>query len=102
VETIRLVLEAAWKVLYVGLLLGAGLPVVFALGIRAMAGREDEVGSDGTVVAHPASAVARVLGVLCFALVLFGVAVGIMVIVGAGMGKVVSFEHVFPTLVPKP
>lgn len=101
-ETIRLVLEAAWKVLYVGLLLGAGLPVVFALGIRAMAGREDTVNGDGTVVAHPPSAVARVLGVLCFALVLFGVAVGIMVIVGAGMGKIVSFEHVFPTLVPKP
>ncbi len=101
-ETLRLVLEAAWKVLYVGLLLGAGLPVVFAIGIRAMAGREDSVNADGTVVAHPPSPAARALGVLCFALVLFGVAVGIMVIVGAGMGKVVSFEHIFPTLVPKP
>ncbi len=29
------------------------------------------------------------------------VALGITVIVAAGMGKEVSFEHVYPTLVPK-
>ena len=29
------------------------------------------------------------------------VLVGLLVIIGAGQCKVVSFEHVFPTLVPK-
>ena len=38
---------------------------------------------------------------LCFALVVFGVVVGLLVIIGAGTGKVVSFEHGWPTLVPK-
>jgi hypothetical protein len=43
----------------------------------------------------------RVLGVVCFVLVVAAVAIGITIIVAAGLGKQVSFEHVFPTLVPK-
>jgi hypothetical protein len=42
-----------------------------------------------------------VLATLCFAVVLAGVAVGLMYVVAAGQGKVLSFEHVYPTMVPK-
>lgn len=37
-----------WKVLVVGLILGAGLPALFALGIRASAGTST---ADGSVLA---------------------------------------------------
>jgi hypothetical protein len=85
--------QAAWKVLAAGLLLGAGLPAVFALGVRLSAPRaaETSVPSGGS----------RAVGVLCFAVVAVAVALGITVIVAAGFGQVVSFEHGYPTLVPK-
>ncbi len=47
-ETLKLVFEAAWHVLWVGVVLGAGLPTMFALGVRAMAATT-EVNEDGTV-----------------------------------------------------
>lgn len=91
-------LHGAWKVLLAGLILGAGLPVIFAVGIRALAfgsGGEAEVGGGRP---HP---VGRLLAVLCFAAVLAGVGLGITIVVASGLGKVVSFEHIYPTLVPK-
>jgi hypothetical protein len=95
-DNLRFALEGGGKVLWVGLLLGAGLPVIFALGIRSLAMGTSTEGTD--VRPRPIGAV---LATLCFVLVLAGVAVGITVIVAAGFGKVVSFEHVYPTLVPK-
>jgi hypothetical protein len=91
-------LDGAWRVLSVALLLGAGLPLVFALGIRALA-----LGSGGEAeVSHAAPRpVGRVLAVACFAVVLVGVALGLTIIVASGFAHTVSFEHVYPTLVPK-
>jgi hypothetical protein len=95
-------LEGAWKVLVAGLLLGAGLPAIFAVGIRSMAygqGGEAETHAAGVNPApHP---VGRAIGVLCFAVVLAAIALGITFIVATGFGKTLSFEHVYPTLVPK-
>ncbi len=99
-DTVRLALEAAWKVLYVGLLLGAGMPILFALGVRLLSGPAVTAEGDVAVDSRP-SAVSRVLAWVCFAVVAYGVLVGLLVIIGAGQGKVLSFEHVFPTLVPK-
>jgi hypothetical protein len=87
-------LDGAWRVLAAGLVLGAGLPVVFALGIRAMAA------GDATVTERPSPA-ARPLGVLCFVVVLLGVALGITFVVATGFGKQMSFEHIYPVLVDK-
>ncbi len=101
-DTIRLVLSAAWNVLWVGLLLGAGLPTLFAIGVRLLAGPADTVGADGTVLSHEAPTRNKVLAWILFAIVLYGVAVGILIIVGGGMGKIVEWHGVLPTLVPKP
>ena len=63
-ENVGFALEGAWKVLAVGLVLGAGLPAVFAFGIRALAygaGGEAEAGGGSP---HPAG---RLLAGLCFA-----------------------------------
>ena len=96
-DNLRFALEGGWKVLWVGVILGAGLPLVFALGVRSLA-----LGTTGaTTEAHEPNPIGKVLAGVCFLVVLLAVALGITVIVAAGFGKVVSFEHVFPTLVPK-
>ncbi|TQS42693.1 hypothetical protein [Cryptosporangium phraense] len=99
-HNVSLALQAAWKVLLIGLILGAGLPTLFAFGIRAMAwgtGGEAEVHADGTAApaAHPAG---RIVGILCFALVVLIALLGITYIIAFGFGKVLSFEHIYPTI----
>ena len=64
-----------------GLLLGAGIPLVFAFGIRALAFGNGGEATDAHGGVHP---VGRALAGLCFALVLVAVALGITVIVAAG------------------
>ncbi|HST65372.1 MAG TPA: hypothetical protein VLM05_09305 [Mycobacteriales bacterium] len=93
-DNVTLAFEAAWKVLVVGVLLGAGLPALFATGVRSLAygpGGDAEVGAG----AHRAG---RVLAGICFVVVAAAVVLGITYIVATGFGKVLSFEHVYPTL----
>ena len=96
-DTVWLSLQGAWDLLRYGLVVGAGLPILFALGVRFMAGPAVE---EGAVAAGP-SAGGRALSWIFFALCLLGVIVGIEIIVGAGMGKIVDFFP-FPHLVDKP
>ena len=42
-----------------------------------------------------------ILAVVCFVLVLLGIALGITIIVASGFGKAVSFQHIYPTIVGK-
>ena len=68
-------LSALWQVTAVGLILGAGLPALFALGLRSLSlGRAAADGSD-----HEVSALGRLGAVVCFGVViavaLFGIAV---------------------------
>ena len=102
-HTLALEASAAWRILLVSLVLGAGLPLLFAAGIRSMAygaGGDAEAHSAGAApAAHP---VGRVVGLVCFAVVLLVVALGITYIVATGFGKVLSFEHVYPTITDKP
>lgn len=102
-NNLSLALQAAWKVLLVGVVLGAGLPALFAVGVRSMAhgrGGGAEVHAAGTAApaAHPAG---RVAAGVCFLIVLLAVLLGIAYIVATGFGKAVSFEHVYPTIVDK-
>ena len=95
--------EGAWQVFAVSIILGAGLPALFALGVRAMAygaGGEAEVHETGVTspVPHPAG---TVIAWILFAIVLLGVVLGITYIVVSGFGKELSFEHVFPAIVDK-
>ena len=91
-------LDGAGQVLLYGLLLGAGIPLVFALGIRSLAFGQ---GGEATTTHGGVHPVGRLLAGLCFALVVVAVAIGITVIVASGFGKEVSFEHLYPTLVAK-
>ena len=90
-------LEGAMRVLVVGLVFGAGLPAVYALGIRAMAYGD---GGDAEVSHARPHPVGRLLAYLCFAVVISGVVLGLTVIVASGFGMEVVFDP-FPTLVEK-
>ncbi len=70
-------LSSLWQVLAVGLLLGAGLPALFALGVRSInTGRPVLAGADGRARPTPAGIAGAVVcfGV-CVAAVLFGIVV---------------------------
>jgi hypothetical protein len=99
-----LFLEAAGQVALIGLLLGAGLPALFAIGVRSftLAGTAGTDGTDGEITRPSTPALAlRITGVLCFLLVVAAVVIGLSIIIATGFGQEVSFEHIVPTFVPK-
>ena len=69
--------QASLKILVFGLLLGSGLPALFALGVRAGAAGADVQGSDGTAVGHKNPALTA-LSWLIYALALVAVVIGVL------------------------
>ena len=78
--------DALWKIVVVGLLAGAGLPAVFAVGLRLLGlpgggtAAGPPVGEDRIYRGNPAAAAAAGL---CFAVVLAAVGWGISSIVSS-------------------
>ena len=78
---------ALGKILGFGLLAGAGLPAIFAIGLRLITPKgEDEIVLAGgsaarTSTALKANSIALLVGILCFALVLAAIGYGIYIIV---------------------
>ncbi|MBD8078578.1 hypothetical protein [Cellulosimicrobium arenosum] len=87
-------LDSLLKVVVAGLVLGAGLPALFALGVRLAAGRTVPVGveadgarltTDGAIVRVERPTRWRRAGaVLCFAVVVLAVAAGITFVASGG------------------
>jgi hypothetical protein len=88
-NNLHFALDGAWRVFLASLILGAGLPVLFGLGIRSLA-------SGGEA---PAPVPARITAYLLFTVVILGVLLGLTFIVATGFGKALSFEHIYPTIV---
>jgi hypothetical protein len=96
---LELFFESAWKVLVAGLVLGAGIPALFALGVRFSAAG---AGGDAMLVtSSPRKPAQMAVGAVCFVVAALAVILGITVVVASGFGKMVSFEHVVTTLVDK-
>jgi hypothetical protein len=77
-------LSALWQVLLVGLLLGAGLPALFALGLRSLNTCRVVVdaGSGGASAASSKPSPLGLTGaVVCFTVVVLAAAFGIVVII---------------------
>jgi hypothetical protein len=76
---------AVGEIIGVGLLAGAGLPVLFAYGIKALGtpakGHIGQAGSDDLVGDNPAGIA---VAVVCFAIVLAAIGYGIYIIVASG------------------
>jgi len=75
--------KAVWEIVVVGLLAGAGLPAIFAIGMRAIAlpakGHPED--SDALFGGNPMEIAAATL---CFLIVLAAVGYGIYIIVKSG------------------
>ena len=95
-HNVNFALEGALRVLVVGLLFGAGLPAVFALGVRALAYGE---GSGTDTNREAPHLIGRLLAYLAFAVVVGGVLLGLTVIVASGLGKELTFDGGVPTFV---
>ncbi|GAB4013472.1 hypothetical protein [Nocardioides ultimimeridianus] len=98
---LRFAAEALWKVLVAGLVLGAGLPAVFAVGIRglAMAG-DGGTAADGEVGSRP-NPLGNVLAAVMFLVVAYGIVAGLLFIIASGQGKDLTFDHIVPWIEPK-
>lgn len=86
------------KVVVIGLIAGAGLPALFALGMASWAYGTGGDAETTHAAGHP---LGKLAGLLCFVVVLAAIALGIAIVVASGFGYEVSFEHVLPTFVPK-
>lgn len=76
--------NALWQVLAVGLLLGAGLPTIFALGLRTLFGGQLGVDENGEAVNAKPTLIRSVVGYACFAIIVAVVLAGIVWIVANG------------------
>ena len=85
--------EAIWKVLVASLVLGAGLPIIFAFGIRALAWSS---GGDAEVSHARPNPLGKVIAGVLFLVVLYGVATGLMYVIATGQGGDVHFVNGFP------
>lgn len=95
-KTLSLAFSSAWQVLAVALVLGAGIPALFAVGVRGLAVSSGQMTDDTTPRGW-----GKPVAALCFLLVAAAIALGLTIIISSGFGMKVSFEHVYPTLVDK-
>lgn len=109
---LRFAVEALWKVLLAGLVLGAGLPLVFAVGIRglAMAGAGGTTDHGPDTLAdrladdeadHRPNPLGYVLAAVMFLVVGYGIATGLLFVIASGQGQGLTFDHVLPWIEPK-
>ena len=95
-------LDASWRILLIGLILGAGLPTLFALGVRTMAwgaGGDAEMHAEG-VLPKPHTT-GRLIAYVIFTTVVAIVILGISYIVAHGLGYDLVFHGLMPTFVPR-
>ena len=74
-------LNALWKIVVIGLLAGAGLPALFAVGLRALAPRAGEQAGSGTAAETTGDLRGKLAAGLCFVGVLAAMAWGVYSIV---------------------
>jgi hypothetical protein len=98
IDNLQYAFDGAWRVLVASLVFGAGLPIIYALGIRSLAWG---TGGDAEVSHARPHPLGKVVAGVCLVVVLAGVVLGITIIAAAGFGKAVSFEHGYPTIVAK-
>ena len=100
-NTIAQALAGGWSVLYTSLAFGAGLPIIYALAMRArMTGATVVVDAEGKEQVRT-TLLGNTVATLLIVVIVAGVTLGIALIAASGFGKVVSFDSAFPTIVDK-
>lgn len=90
--------DAAWRVLLTCLVLGAGLPTLYTVGLKQLSladGTDHPATSSGVRTAH------RVLAIALFAVVIVAVLLGLSFIVAHGLGYSIKFDGVMPIITKK-
>ena len=82
-EILTSALDSIWRVALVGLLLGAGLPALFAFGMRSLYGQlpTEAAAHDAPVDVPTTGPGGRAVAYLCFGIVIAAVLFGIAVII---------------------
>ena len=88
-------LQDAWVVLIAAMVLGAGLPILFAFGVKSIAW------ANGDLPGTPANRIGRVLAAALFSIIVFAVLVGLGYIVAHGLGYTMTFNGLIPTFTHK-
>ena len=88
-------LDDGWRVLLAGLLLGSGLPILFALGVKSIAW------ANGDLPGRAANPAGKVVAGLLFAVVLIAVMLGIGYIVAHGFGYTLGWNGWLPSVTHK-
>lgn len=92
-------LRDGWSVLVTSLIFGAGVPVIYAIAMRArVTGAAVTVDPDGHEHVTP-TLLGNAIAVLLLLITVGIVALGITMIAASGFGKTVSFENVIPMVV---
>ena len=86
-------MDGAWKVLVAGLLLGAGIPTLFALAVNGLATAEGGEAAAGAAPRPVSKLVALVFFIIILTLVVYGLAW----LIFTSLGFKVGFNGPFPT-----
>ena len=86
-------LDGAWKVLLAGLLLGAGIPTLFAMAVKGLATAE---GGEAAGGASPRAA-GKLMAAVFFFIILTLVVYGLAWLIFTSLGFKVGFSGPFPT-----
>ncbi|MCZ4568783.1 hypothetical protein [Rhodococcus erythropolis] len=90
-DILKNTVDSLWQVVLVGLLLGAGLPAIFAIGLKSLdAGQRGSGGGSTAVAARSPFAVAG--AVVCFAVVLIAIVTGILFIMQGFLSHTFGIE----------
>jgi hypothetical protein len=88
--------ETIWKVALASLILGAGLPVLYASGIRSLAWGS---GGDAEVTHARPNPLGKILAGVIFLIVAYAIVSGIVYIIATGKGS--NYDITFQNLIPE-
>jgi hypothetical protein len=88
--------ETMWKVALASLILGAGLPVLYATGIRSLAWG---AGGDAEVGHAKPNPIGKIVAVVIFLIVAYAIASGIVYIIATGKGS--NYDITFQNFIPE-
>jgi hypothetical protein len=92
-NNIAIALDGAWRVLLAGLLLGAGIPSLFAIAVNGLAMASGGEAAQG----NPPKPVGKVIAVAVLLLILLLVVYGLAWLIFTSLGYKVGFSGILPT-----
>ena len=99
-EDIKFAADAIWKILIASVTLGAGLPILFATGIRSLAwGTAGAEVSDATQPRR-SNPLGIALAVIAFVVVAYVIYAGLIYVIATGQGSTydIGFRHLIPVV----